>query len=102
MTDRHTFDFRQQGWGHAMHASTFQAVAPRTVKRKRFGGPLTIPRVSVMVHCHNPREGDLVIYRGQSGADRTLVIADVESCANVDGMFTLTLEPLTAKEADQC
>jgi hypothetical protein len=25
-------------------------------------------------------------------------VGDVESCANVDDMFTLTLEPLTAKE----
>ncbi|AFU87355.1 hypothetical protein CcrMagneto_gp185 [Caulobacter virus Magneto] len=89
-----TFDFRpaKQGWGHALHASTFQIAPPRKVKRGWFRKPLLIDRASVMVHCQGPRLGDTVIYEAQSGKIRTCVIVGIEPAIGVDDMYTLTLE----------
>lgn len=92
-----TFDFRlgKQGWGHALHASTFQMEKPRVVKRGLFKKSQKIDRVSVMVHCQSPRVGDLVVYEAKSGTVRTCEIVGIEYCQDVDDMFTLTLEEAT-------
>jgi len=97
MTNYQTFYFHpdKQCWGHRMYASTFRFVEPRIIKRKWFRKPLTIPRVSVMVHCQNPQEGDLVVYQNQKGIFKEYVIVDIDRCYNVDDMFTLTMEPVT-------
>lgn len=93
-----TFDFRpgKQGWGHAMHGSTFRVAEPRVVKRGLFKKPLKVERVSVMVHCQGPRLGDTVIYEAQSGKIRTCEIVEIDPCFNPRDMFTLTLEEKVA------
>ncbi|AFU86667.1 hypothetical protein D869_gp247 [Caulobacter phage CcrRogue] len=89
-----TFDFRpgKQGWGHAMHSSTFSVAKPRLVKRGWFRKPLVIERISVMVHCQGPRLGDFVIYLTQSERIRTCVIVDIIPCGDPRDMYTLILE----------
>lgn len=95
-----TFDFRpkQQGWGHALHASTFQIAPPRKVKRGWFKKPLLVDRASVMVHCQGPRLGDKVIYETQSGKIRTCVIVGIEPAIGISDMYTLTLEMAEEEE----
>lgn len=98
LTEARTFDVRpgQNGWGHALHAGTFRPAPPRVERRGLLRKRVEIARVSVLVHCHKPRLGDLVIYEGQSGKTWTTKIVDIEPQTNVDDMFKLTLEEAPA------
>lgn len=102
MSDVRTFDFRsgKNGWGHAIHGSTFGPAPSRFESQGWFKPKREVPRASVMVHCSpDPREGDIVLFSGQSGLERRCVVVGVESCWNPRDMFTITLEEAMIDQA---
>jgi hypothetical protein len=90
-----TYDVRtgHQGWGNALHASTWGKEKPRI--EGPFWRRRKIERASVMVHLNPPpRAGIDKLRFTVQGGDKTVLIAEVEWTVTVDDMYTLILEPL--------
>lgn len=88
-----TIDFRKQGWGHAIHSSTFSVVrrGDGLVERIRsfFDKITRTRRYSVLVHSyHCPVVGQTIIWESVHG-DIRAKLYDFDCFPNVRDMFKL-------------
>jgi hypothetical protein len=100
-------DFREGGWGHRLHSTTFRRLRPHKVRLWPFlpwpkvNEPESVRRISFMAHTSvTPTIGREVIWATKDGSRRGRIY-EVERCTDPRDMMTLKVVVTAAPTGEE-